>query len=469
MKILALFAGIALLILLGVLLYAAAPFLPAFAVIFFSLALLIAASAGAVAVYWLWARAARTHAEARAIQLEAAKVHADNSAVIIHNQLVQLTPAPFGYGTTSNLHSYAPHIETPQAIPLAEAPTPPLLDTPGQPAAPPLRDLVQRGFRPTQQQMLLGYTTHGPLYGGIEDLLSTAIAGRPKTGKTTLLRFIAAQLILAGGRLVILDPHGSLADGASIPAEWIATSAGEMHDGAAWLVDELETRLAQYRQGRREFSPLMVMADEWPVISLASKPAVEAAQRVILEARKTNYYGLISGQGLPASQFGGSLARDALSSRYIFRTTAAQARYAGLDKDTARLVEDLPRGTAIFEGMINPTPVAIPLVTGEDLSQLLHRPAPPRNNTSEAGGSPTSTQPTTNVVTAHYRLLTPAAPITTPPPTTAPRPAPETETEKTARLWSEGHTSVRKLAAAWPCSKDKAERLIREAREAGVL
>jgi hypothetical protein len=465
MKILAIFAGIALLLLLGVLLIAAAPYLPAFAVLFFAITLALFTAAGSVLIYWLWTRADRTRAEAQAIRLEAAKIHADTSAVMVSNQIVQLSPAPFGYGTTSNLHSYAPHIQQAQAIPLMEAPAPPLLDTPGPPVAPTLRDLVQRGFRPTQQHMLLGYTAHGPLYGGIEDLLSTAIAGRPKTGKTTLLRFIAAQLLLAGGSLVILDPHGSLADGANIPAEWIASSAGEMHDGAAWLIDELETRLAQYRQGRREFPPLMVMADEWPVISLASKPAVEAAQRVILEARKTNYYGLISGQGLPASQFGGSLARDALSSRYIFRTTAAQARYAGLDKETARLVEDLPRGTAIFEGMINPTPVAIPLVTGEDLALLLPRPAPPPTSSTK----PDTTRPPSNVVTANYRLLTPAAPIITPPPSNPPRPAPETETEKTARLWQAGHTSVRKIAAAWPCSKDKAERLIREAREAGAL
>lgn len=463
MKILAFFAGVALLILLGVLLIAAAPYLPAFAVLFLAISLALFAATGAVLVYWLWTRADQSRAQADAIRLEAAKVHADNSAIILNNQVVQLQPAQLGYGTISNLQHYAPQHHTLPTL-LTQHPAPPQLETSPILSAPPLRDLVSQGFRPTQQHMLLGYTAQGALFGSIEDLLSTAIAGRPKTGKTTLLRFIAAQLLLAGGKLVILDPHGSLADGAQLPAEWIASSTSELSDGAAWMIDELETRLAEYRQGRREFTPLMLMADEWPLISLSSKQAVEATQRVILEARKTNYYGLVSGQGLPASQLGGSLARDALSSRYIFRTTAAQARYAGLDKDTARMVEDLPRGTAIFEGMINPTPVAIPFTSGEDIQALL---AKPTVNQFHPEPEP-PTEPTRyNEVTGQFRLLDmQQKPIITPPPA---RPPEETEEQKTARLWHAGNNSVRKLASAWPCSTDKAQRLIRQAREQGML
>src|SRR5205814_1244891 len=139
-------------------------------------------------------------AKSQAIRLEASKIHADNSALILApGQLVQLTPGPLGYGTVSQLRSYAPRIEYGQPDPAAvtalpaEQATSAMLPEPAGPAelptAPSFSSLLDRGYTPSPERMLLGYSSQAPLYGKITDLLSVAIAGRPGQGKSTLLRF----------------------------------------------------------------------------------------------------------------------------------------------------------------------------------------------------------------------------------------------------------------------------------------
>ena len=71
--------------------------------------------------------------------------------------------------------------------------------------------------------------------------------------------------------------------------------------------------------------------------------------------------------------------RDALSSRYIFRTSAAQARIAGLEKDHAGLVAALRPGLAVLAGPVEPQIVAIPQTTVADLGELVRAPAPARS------------------------------------------------------------------------------------------
>ena len=215
---------------------------------------------GLIYLYERLGRARLINAQALATTLEASKIADTTQALAL----------PVGTPLKITLLPGRPSLPHPAAATITES-LPPLGGR-ELPTAPALTDLIRGGFQPTASRMLLGYTTSGPLWGSVEDLLSTAIAGRPKQGKTTLLRFIAAQLLIAGGKLVVLDPHGSLSDGAAgFPAEWIASTTAEMNDGADWLISELDSRLADYRRGQRTFAPLMVMADEWPVISLSSK------------------------------------------------------------------------------------------------------------------------------------------------------------------------------------------------------
>lgn len=285
--------------------------------------------------------------------------------------------------------------QVPQSMSLSyrgEMPDVATLDTPAAtlPTAPPLRDLVAGGFTPTMQRVILGYGVNGPVYAPLSGLLSTAVAGRPGQGKSTLLRLVAYQTIAAGGAVYLLDPHGSIADDVKdAPVKANAGTARELADVSGVLLEELDKRLHRYRAGRRDFSPILALVDELPAVALASKPAMNAAGRLVLEGRKVGMYCFVSGQGLPAQQFGGRLVRDALSSRYIFKTSADEARRCGLPTEAARQVLDLRPGVAIVDAGVLSAPevLAIPNCTGADFAHL------------ETGGSGQSND--ADVVSAH--------------------------------------------------------------------
>jgi len=310
---------------------------------------------------------------------------------------------------------------------------------PGLPTAPDLSELVKRGWQPTKERMLLGYNLLGPVYGGVADLLSVGIAGRPGQGKSTLLRLILWQIITAGGRCLVLDPHGSiLEDMAAAPVDFEASSSNELTQAGAWMEQELEIRLAQRREGKRDFTPMLSLCDELPVISLSSKAASAAIGRVVLEGRKVSMFALISGQGLPAENFGGRLVRDALSSRYVFKTSNMEGQRAGLDKETAKLLEQLTPGRAILAGIVEPGIVAIPNTTGADLERL------------------TPQRATTPPIYEEGVILRadPKSP-------TANDGAEQSLEDRAVAAWREGANSVRKLAAALSITRYQSEQLIR--------
>ncbi len=276
---------------------------------------------------------------------------------------------PYAGSVTSLTYHDSARISAPQA---------PALAAPGVEAAPTLpraEAFVRIAREIFPGHLVLGYNVAGPIVGDISDLLSTAIIGRPGTGKTTALRFVCAQVLRIGGKPVLLDPHGSIADEVSDVLE-CAEGPDDMQTLALHLEQELDARLAARKTGIRPAAPLLLLADEWPVIAQLAPEAVRVAGRIVLEGRKVKMFALISGQGLPSDQLGGSYIRDALSSRYVFNTTTAQARMAGMDSETAKLLlahlETAGPGYAILASARRHAEiVAIPQTTIGDLRALV--------------------------------------------------------------------------------------------------
>src|SRR5260221_10727945 len=223
--------------------------------------------------------------------------------------------------------------------------------------------------------LILGYGMQGAIYGDVTDLLSTAIVGRPNTGKTTMLRLVCAQILQIGGMPLLLDPHGSIVDELGDFLD-CAESGQEITELTSWVEEELEERLIARRQGSPMKQPILLLADEWPIISQLSPDALQPVRRLVLEGRKVGMYALICGQGLPAQLLGGTLVRDALASRYVFNTTPQQARLAGLDNETAKTMlaqlQDAGAGKAILAtSKRRPELVAIPAIESNDLRRLV--------------------------------------------------------------------------------------------------
>ena len=209
-------------------------------------------------------------------------------------------------------------------------------------------------FTPTADRLLLGVSLDGPVYGRLTDLLSILIVGRPGTGKTTLLRLLAEQAIMAGATVVAWDLHNDMRlDGVEL-----CTDEATIGASAAAIMTELDARR---RNGRGQ--PVVVMVDELPLLARAVPEASTAMRRILLEGRKFAVYGLIAGQGASADLFdGGRLVRDATASRFVFRTSTAEARRAGLERVESLQTSTLPTGTCVLDGACvqRPTVVSIP-------------------------------------------------------------------------------------------------------------
>ncbi len=237
-------------------------------------------------------------------------------------------------------------------------------DTPTR--VPTFAELV-RTWRPSRNQMLLGINRLGnPVYCGLDDMLSVGIVGRPKTGKTTVLRFVFAQCVLVGAQVIVWDLHRTIVG--SLPGANALTRLEEIDQSAERVMLELERRI---EQGRYNDRPIMVLVDEFALLAPNSDSATKALNRIILEGRKVNLFSMVAGQGLPASLFGGSGPRDALSSRYILHTTTRQAMMAGLEKETAPWVIDLKCGSAVVDGPVDAQIVSIPNTTQDDVRSVL--------------------------------------------------------------------------------------------------
>jgi energy-coupling factor transporter ATP-binding protein EcfA2 len=271
----------------------------------------------------------------------------------------------------------------PQAI--VAAPSAPMIAAPAQscPTWAALR------WQPAPNRILLGWADGGPVVGRLDDLLSVGVVGRSGSGKSTLLRLIVLQALALGADVRVLDPHGSITD--DLPGLPVADTIGAIEGAGAAILAELDRRISVRARHDR---PVLLVADEFPAWAGSAPTAQTALRRCILEGRKFGLFAYVSGQGLAASLFStGTMARDALSSRYVFAASAQIARQIGLDADMARQAPGLPTGRAILDGRPagtgGPRVIDVPWVDVTDLRSVL----PGSDNTLEGAGSGTSTLP----------------------------------------------------------------------------
>lgn len=255
---------------------------------------------------------------------------------------------------------------------------------PALPIAPAFRSLISQ-IRPGH--LFLAQGSSQPIWGDITDLLSTLDVGRPGTGKSTLLRMVCGQVMIIGGKPIIFDPHGSILDDLGSSFE-CAESPRDIARYSHLLDSQLTERLARRRAGQDNFQPLLLLVDEMPIISEMSPAALPAIRRVVLEGRKVGMYALVSGQGVPSSILGGTLVRDAMSSRYVFCTSPQQARMAGIENETAKqmmaILETAPPGKAVLAtANRRPEIVAIPDTLTDDIRYIVNR----RGNGKQPGNA----------------------------------------------------------------------------------
>lgn len=267
-------------------------------------------------------------------------------------------------------------IKAPARVQVSEV-QPLQIDGPKEWAMPVAPSFAQIVHQIAPGHLFLGQSINGPIWGGIVDLLSTLIAGRPGTGKSTQLRNVCGQILKVQGQPVIFDPHGSIVDDLGNVFQ-CAETPDDITDQSKWIAGQLDTRLIQRRAGQSQFKPMLLLVDEMPIVASMSALALEAIRRIVLEGRKVGMFALISGQGVPASILGGTLVRDAMSSRYVFCTSPQQARMAGIENETAKrlmtLLEEAGPGKAVMAtASRKPEIVAVPYTSTDDIRLLVPR------------------------------------------------------------------------------------------------
>ena len=259
------------------------------------------------------------------------------------------------------------------------------LPSPRLPVAPPFRDMVHLI---TPHRIPVTYTAQGPVFGEVSDLLSMALIGKPKRGKTTALLYYLCILLKAGAEVWIWDPHGEMSE-LSYGLNYYDSLDEIAHISVAQIQAELDERDRLYKQTKLVKHPLVLLVDEVPVIAdwektqkkLRPKEYIpspyQVMKRFTLEARKWNGYVFISGQSLPAEVLP-TLTRDNLSSRLVLECSADHARMIGLDKKTIDTLlpqlKGAERGTHIadFSSWSHPELADIPYTVIDDLRAIIN-------------------------------------------------------------------------------------------------
>lgn len=271
--------------------------------------------------------------------------------------------------------TYSPHITggAPAALPDVAQLDAPVL------GAPAFAELVASGLVGPGAPLLLGFASDGkPITGSWRDLYSSAVGGLPGTGKTTTLRFLAAQAALHGARFAILDPHAGAGDEslattlAPLSSSFLAAPAAsedEMRHTMGLVRLLVDRRLA----GDADRAPVLLAVDEFSRLMARSELAPELSgllEYIAQEGRKVGVFALLSGQVWLASRSGGSELRYSLASAFVHRMHRKQASIL-LPQGEGVAAERLAPGEALLLSTSGDVQkVKIPLTTAADIERL---------------------------------------------------------------------------------------------------
>lgn len=281
------------------------------------------------------------------------------------------------------------------------------------PAAPAFSDMCHLL---TVERLILCYTAEGPAYGTIDDLLSMAVTGKPGRGKTTALMYYVSMLLKAGAEVFVWDPHGVMADLAVLNGRTLrglpSTARVVYLDRKMDIVNSVPVLLAKmderdelYRRTRKTLHPLMILADELPVLAdydeevetqykalnkrlvregREEEPVpslIKVIRKFVLEARKWRCFFIGSGQSFDAEILPTRVTEN-FNSRIVFFSSDKRARMSGLENDAIkRLLPAIRRagsGVMVFDCSRWDGPVvgAIPYITVPDMLRFLGVPVP---------------------------------------------------------------------------------------------
>jgi HNH endonuclease len=190
--------------------------------------------------------------------------------------------------------------------------------------------------RPLEKKRIILYFTQRAqaMYCYLEDLPSFLIGGMPKHGKTSTMAFYCGQIVMAGGQVIVIDPHSgaprdSLADAVSPLAPWFALPVLDFTEvDSSEVVNYFHYVMAEYlsrkrRNGTAGKKPLYLVVDEWNEMldyldQEEAATVLEIVRTVARGGRKYGMYIALAAQQWQLSQTGGSGIRKNVAGRIAF-------------------------------------------------------------------------------------------------------------------------------------------------------
>lgn len=255
-------------------------------------------------------------------------------------------------------------------------------------SVPSFSELLHNGTIGPHQPFLLGYADGKPLTGSWKSLYSSAIAGLQGSGKTTTIRFLAAQAALQEARFVVADPHAetesedSLAETLMpLQSRFLCAPACDFTE-IVQSIQLVQTHLDDRLHGGKERYPLLLCIDEFTKLMRSESLAqvlIPLLESIAQEGRKVGVFAMLSGQIWTVDRAGGSAVRDALASCYVHRIKRNQARLL-IAPEEARKAESLQTGQALlYQTNGDFRLVSIPNTTAADVEQVAQRLQPSSN------------------------------------------------------------------------------------------
>lgn len=260
---------------------------------------------------------------------------------------------------------------------------------------PTFAELLETGTILQGTTLLLGYIDGDPRQGTWLDLYSCAIAGLQGSGKTTTELFIILQSVLAGAKLLIIDPHRDTAQDslggrlAPLASRFLRPVAADNEKDILTTI-KLVRREVDRRLHGATGSPIILVVDEFTKLMRRS-PAIKdelsvCIEEIAQEGRKMQVFALLSGQIWKATAVGGTELRYSLASSFVHRTQEAQSKLL-IPGEYAKLTPKLRPGQVYFYDTNGNTQLMqIPYTTEQDVVTVA------RLLTSQTDFRPTSFQ-----------------------------------------------------------------------------
>jgi hypothetical protein len=213
----------------------------------------------------------------------------------------------------------------------------------------------------SQGKMLLGYIGGQLRYGSWLDLYSCGIGGVSGSGKTTTVRFLLFQAILAGARLLMIDPHigepeeSLAAQFRSFPNVHVAVPCDDTPAAVLKRIRWFDSERKRRKVTGQKTPAIIFVVDEFNALMRVEEVKKEMASLLLSisqEGRKFGLFAMLIGQRWSDQDMGGAnmgaAIRSSLASTLAHRfTDETQAKKLVGGRHGAECLE-LPQGHYLF-------------------------------------------------------------------------------------------------------------------------